>query len=97
MDTITETPKRRGRPPGTGNPKLKLTCLVTGKSRASNINYLSRKADRLGVTIDAIVNNYVTKEALKDFVQNPSFNDEHKDLVLRLNGGKRIRKKKDNV
>ncbi|NDD59446.1 MAG: hypothetical protein EBZ47_09450, partial [Chlamydiae bacterium] len=57
--------KRRGRPAGSGNPSLKLICQITGKARATNQNYLNSKASRLGVTVDTIINNYVSKEGLK--------------------------------
>lgn len=95
MDTITETPKRRGRPPGTGNPKLKLRCLITGKTRPSNINYLTRKAERCGVDLDTVINNYISKEALHQIADNPQFDDTTKELLLKLNGGRRARAKKD--
>jgi hypothetical protein len=87
--------KRRGRPPGSGNPRLKLTCLMTGKQRNSNINYLTRKAERHGVDVDVVANNYVSKEALKQFAEDPRWQGTARDLILRLNGGTRIRKKKN--
>ena len=90
-----ETVKRRGRPPGSGNPTLKLTCLITGNQRNSNINYLTRKAERCGVTVEVVASNYVSKEALKSISDNPNFNEETKELLLRLNGGTRIRRKKN--
>jgi len=43
----------------------KLICLVTGNSRTSNIKYLEAKAIRLGVDVDTLVNNYVSRDALK--------------------------------
>jgi hypothetical protein len=43
----------------------KLTCLVTGNSRTSNIKYLEAKAIRLGVDVDTLINNYVSRDALK--------------------------------
>ena len=43
----------------------KLTCLVTGRSRNSNINYLEAKALRLGVSLDVVINSYVSRDALK--------------------------------
>lgn len=94
---MTTELKRRGRPPGSGNPMLKLTCLVSGKQRNSNINYLTRKAEKHGVDIDVIVNNYVSKEHLKEFMDDPRWHSASRDLVLRLNGGTRIRRKKNEV
>lgn len=83
--------KRRGRPAGSGNPTLKLTCLVTGKSRATNEKYLQAKAVRLNTTVDMIVNNYVSKEGLK---QLDTFEHPNKELITRINGGTRIRAEK---
>lgn len=85
----TDTQKRRGRPAGTGNPTLKLTCLVTGATRATNMKYLQSKAERLGVTVDEIVNNYVSKAGLK---QLDTFETKlNKEMIRRINGGTRIR------
>lgn len=83
--------KRRGRPSGSGNPSLKLTCLVTGKSRATNQKYLDAKASRMGVSVDEIVNNYVSKEGLK---QLDTFEHSNKEFIRRINGGTRISSEK---
>lgn len=96
MTAVIET-KRRGRPPGTGNPMLKLKCLVTGKTRPSNINYLTKKAERLGVSVDMIINSYVSKGSLDQISTSPQFDDNTKELLLRLNGGRRNRKKKEQT
>lgn len=90
--TDTNTQKRRGRPAGSGNPTLKLTCLVTGATRATNMKYLQAKAERLGVTVDEIVANYVSKAGLK---QLDSFETSlDKETIRRINGGTRIRVEK---
>jgi hypothetical protein len=47
------------------NTLPKLACQVTGKPRTSNIKYLEAKALRTGVTVDQLVNNYVSREAIK--------------------------------
>lgn len=83
--------KRRGRPAGSGNPSLKLTCLVSGKSRATNQKYLEAKASRLGVTVQDIVSNYVSKEGLK---QLDTLNHANKEMIRRINGGTRISSEK---
>ena len=83
--------KRRGRPTGSGNPSLKLTCLVMGKSRATNQKYLEAKASRLGVTVEEIVNNYISKDGLK---QLDTFDHANKELLRRINGGTRISSEK---
>jgi hypothetical protein len=83
--------KGRGRPAGSGSPILKLTCLVTGKSRATNEKYLHAKAARLNTTVEMVVNNYVSKEGLK---QLDTFEHTNKELIARINGGTRIRVEK---
>ena len=55
MNTDTKTSKTL--------PKLK--CLVTGRTRTSNIKYLEAKALRLGVDLDVVINSYVSRDALK--------------------------------
>lgn len=79
--------KRRGRPAGSGNPTLKLTCLVTGKTRATNQKYLEAKAGRLNVTVEDIVKNYVSKDGLK---QLDTLQHDNKELLRRINGGTRV-------
>jgi hypothetical protein len=86
--------KRRGRPTGSGNPLLKLVCQVTGKARATNQNYLNAKATRLGVTVEEIINNYISKEGLKQLQNDASMNPESREQLLRFNGGTRLRTSK---
>jgi len=83
--------KRRGRPAGSGNPALKLVCQVTGKARATNQNYLNAKAARLGVTVDEIISNYVSKEGLKQLQNDQSIAADRKEQLLKINGGTRQR------
>jgi hypothetical protein len=65
----------------------KLTCLVTGKTRTSNIKYLEAKALRLGVNVDVLINNYVVREAIKLLRQGKSF-DEIRSVVSTAEGFK---------
>lgn len=58
----------------------KLACLVTGKTRNSNIKYLEAKAIRLGVSVDVLTKSYVSREAVKLLRQGKSF-DEIRSLV----------------
>jgi hypothetical protein len=88
--------KRRGRPVGTGNPMLKLICQVTGKPRATNQNYLNAKANRLGVSVEDIINNYVSKEGLKQLQEDTSTDPETREKLVRLNGGKRRLRRNPN-
>ena len=83
--------KRRGRPAGSGNPALKLVCQVTGKARATNQNYLNSKAARLGVSVDEIINNYISKEGLKQLQNDQAVTSDRKEQLLNLNGGTRQR------
>ena len=83
--------KRRGRPAGSGNPTLKLICQITSKTRATNQNYLNSKASRLGVTVDEIINNYVSKEGLKQLQADANLKADTREQLLRLNGGTRQR------
>jgi hypothetical protein len=85
------TSKRRGRPAGSGNPSLKLVCAVTGTIRATNQNYLNAKAARLGVSIDEIINNYVSKTGLKQLTNDSTIDATRKERLLKLNGGTRQR------
>jgi hypothetical protein len=56
------------------------------------MKYLQAKADRLGVTVDEIVKNYVSKAGLK---QLESFETPlNKETIRRINGGTRIRVEK---
>ena len=39
----------------------KLTCVISGQSRVTSENYLRQKADRLGKSVEWLLNNYVAK------------------------------------
>ena len=39
----------------------KLTCVISGQSRVTSENYLRQKADRLGKSVDWLLENYVAK------------------------------------
>ena len=39
----------------------KLTCVISGQSRVTSENYLRQKADRLGKSVEWLVENYVAK------------------------------------
>jgi hypothetical protein len=84
--------KRKGRPQGSGNPTLKLTCLVTGQTRATNLKYLDAKAQRLGITVDEIVKNYVSKQGLATLEQFDT--TLNKEMLRRINGASRTRTEK---
>lgn len=54
---------RQGRPSGSGKVP-KLVCMMTGKERVTNMEYLNKKADNLGVEVSDIVNCYISKTPL---------------------------------
>lgn len=54
---------RQGRPSGSGKVP-KLVCMMTGKERITNMEYLNKKAESLGVEVDDIVNCYISKTPL---------------------------------
>lgn len=58
----------------------KLTCLVTGKTRNSNIKYLDAKAVRLGVDVDTIISSYVSRDALKLLRHGKTFEQVRQEL-----------------
>lgn len=58
----------------------KLTCLVTGKTRNSNIKYLDAKAVRLGVDVDTIIKSYVSRDALKLLRQGKTIEQVRQEL-----------------
>jgi hypothetical protein len=44
--------------------KNTLKCNITGTERVTNVPYLAKKADRLGITVEEYKANYVSKAAL---------------------------------
>lgn len=70
---------------------LKLTCTITGKSRPTNQKYLEAKAQRLGVSVEMLIKNYVSKEGLAQLTQdNPRFEE-----LMKINGKIRSSKEKN--
>lgn len=65
----------------TTNTLPKLTCLVTGKTRNSNIKYLEAKASRLDVAVDILINNYVSRDALKLLRTGKSFEQIRQEVI----------------
>jgi len=79
----------------------KLVCNITGKERATNIKYLESKATRVGISVDELVSNYVSRDALKllrqgnsvEFVRStlgvtnmPAIDSEFAQRLVRFNG-----------
>ena len=62
------------------NTLPKLTCLVTGRSRNSNIKYLDAKAVRLGMDVDTIIKSYVSRDALKLLRKGKTFEQVRQEL-----------------
>ena len=61
---------------------LKLTCTITGKSRPTNQKYLDAKASRLGVTVEELMKNYVSKEGLAQMTKDTPRYEE----LMKMNG-----------
>ena len=55
------------------NPHL--FCAITGKSRPTTWAYLKDKADRLGTDVDTLINNYVSREAITQLLDDVSVDD----------------------
>jgi len=78
----------------TSNPAIKatktpvLTCIVTGKNRNTNQEYLANKANKAGTTVEEIVSHYVTREVLKNLRAGnlQGLTQEQANTILRLNG-----------
>lgn len=69
---------------------LKLTCTITGKSRPTNQKYLEAKASRLGVTVEELIKNYVSKEGLAQMTpETPRYQE-----LMKMNGKIRSQKEK---
>ena len=43
-----------------------LKCNITGAERVTNVPYLNRRADSLGITVEEYKENYVAKKTLAD-------------------------------
>lgn len=65
-----------------------LTCIVTGKNRPTNQEYLQNKADKAGATVEEIVSHYVTREVLKNLRrgEKQGLSDQQIARILKLNG-----------
>ena len=75
MDTNTQntTEQKAQRQPRVVTPKLR--CIVTGKDRLTNKAYLEEKAKQAGVTVDAYLKNYISREPLRLLREGKSLSD----------------------
>lgn len=71
---------------------LKLTCQVTGNSRPTNQKYLDAKAQKLGVSVEDLMKNYVSKAGLVQIIADETY--ANREQLLRMNGKTRIRSTK---
>ena len=71
-----------------------LTCIVSGKTRITNQEYLANKANKAGTTVEEIVSTYVTREVLKNLRrgEKQGLNDQQIERILVLNGKQKGRK-----
>ena len=65
-----------------------LTCIVSGNTRKSNLEYLQNKATKAGVSVDDIISHYVTREVLKNLRRGnlQGLSQEKADKIIQLNG-----------
>jgi hypothetical protein len=71
-----------------------LTCIVSGKNRITNQEYLANKANKASTTVEEIVSTYVTREVLKNLRrgEKQGLNDQQIERILILNGKQKGRK-----
>lgn len=97
----------RKKPKNTKQPYL--TCIVTEIQRPTTIKYLENKAQKLGVKVNELTNNYISKPAMTllnrgmqleqvrkalDVTQASKVTSSKLDKAMDLNGRKRITVKK---
>lgn len=65
-----------------------LTCIVSGKTRNTNQEYLANKANKAGTTVEEIVSHYVSREVLKNLRRGDKqgLSDTQVSRILALNG-----------
>ena len=65
-----------------------LTCIVSGKTRNTNQEYLANKANKAGTTVEEIVSHYVSREVLKNLRrgEKQGLSDQQISRILTLNG-----------
>lgn len=65
-----------------------LTCIVSGKNRNTNQEYLANKASKANTTVDEIVSHYVSREVLKNLRrgEKQGLSDQQISRILILNG-----------
>lgn len=65
-----------------------LTCIVSGKTRNTNQEYLANKANKAGTTVEEIVSHYVSREVLKNLRRGDKqgLSDQQAARILALNG-----------
>lgn len=65
-----------------------LTCIVSGKNRNTNQEYLANKANKAGTTVEEIVSHYVSREVLKNLRrgEKQGLSDQQISRILALNG-----------
>ena len=78
------------KPKNTKQPYL--TCIITENQRPTTIKYLESKADKLGVTVDALRANYISKPAMTLLNKGMSVN-EARD-ALKIKGASKVSKKR---
>ena len=78
------------KPKNTKQPYL--TCIITENQRPTTIKYLESKADKLGVTVDALRANYISKPAMTLLNKGMSV-DEARD-ALKIKDASKVSKRR---
>lgn len=80
-----------GRPAGSGKTP-KLVCMLTGMERTTNMNYLNKKAAKLDVKVEDVVELYISKTSLKLLKKKIKENDVLNESVVKsvFTGGEKI-------
>ena len=79
-DKVVELSLKK-KPKNTKQPYL--TCIVTENQRPTTIKYLENKADKLGVTVDELRANYISKPAMSLLNKGMTVDEARKVLSIR--------------
>lgn len=83
MSTQTETTPTVSSPSRTVTPKLR--CIITGKERLTNQAYLTTHAQKFNGDVQAFLDNYISREALRLLRQGKDVSTVRKELNVSLN------------
>lgn len=76
VEQTEATPKRQ--------PAPKLTCVITGKSRPTNLKYLESKAEKRNVSAEHFASFYACKQAVTRLRAGKSVDEVRAELEVNL-------------